>query len=213
MIATEALLTTKLYVPQAHPNLVPRVRLSEKLEEGMGRKLTLISAPADFGKTAFSSEWRMMHSGDQYPVSWISLDEDYNDPARFLSYFVAALQTIKSDIGEPALVSLRSPQPPPVESVLTALINKVAAVPNEFALVLDDCHVIEAEPIHDAIAFCAAPSADPDRIREEAGSTLRGLWLAASGDGSQGHASSWLYLPRSNARHKRERAARVRVSS
>jgi LuxR family transcriptional regulator, maltose regulon positive regulatory protein len=150
---TSQLLTTKLYIPQAHPNLVPRPRLSERLEEGMRRKLTLISAPAGFGKTTLLSEWRMMHSGDEYPVSWISLDEGDSDLARFLSYFVAALQTISEGIGEAALASLRSPQPPPIESVLTALINEVAAIPNDFALVLDDYHLIEAEPIHSAIAF------------------------------------------------------------
>ncbi len=127
MLRQNPILETKLYIPQAHPNLVPRPRLSKRLKEGLGRKLTLISAPARFGKTTFSSEWRMMHSGDEYPVSWTSLDEDDNGPARFLSYFVAAQQTTKSDIGEPALASLRSPQPPPVESVLTSLINKVAA--------------------------------------------------------------------------------------
>ena len=86
------LLTTKLYIPQAHPNLVSRLRLSECLEEGMGRKLTLISAPAGFGKTTLLSEWRMLHLSSEWPLAWVSLDEGDNDPARFLSYFVAALQ-------------------------------------------------------------------------------------------------------------------------
>ncbi len=119
----------------------------------MGRKLTLISAPAGFGKTTLLSEWRMMHSGYEYPVAWVSLDEGDNDPARFLSYLIAALQTIEADAGETTLASLRSPQLPPIESVLTALINEIAAVPDDFALVLDDYHVIEAEPVRGATAF------------------------------------------------------------
>ncbi len=147
------LLTTKLYVPQAHPNLVPRPRLSERLEEGMRRKLTLVCAPAGFGKTTLLSEWRMVHLGCEWSLAWVSLDEGDNDPVRFLTYLVAALQTIESDIGEAALASLRSPQPPPIESVVAALINDIAAVPEGFILVLDDYHVIEAQPIHDAIAF------------------------------------------------------------
>ena len=147
------LLTTKLYIPQVRPNLVPRPRLSKRLEEGMRNKLTLISAPAGFGKTTLLSEWRMMHSSDEYPLAWVSLEEADNDPPRFLSYLVAALQTIETDIGEAALASLRSPQPPPIESLLTALINEVAAIQKDFALVLDDYHVIEAQLIHDAIAF------------------------------------------------------------
>ena len=74
LIATEALLTTKLYVPRAHPNLAPRPRLSEKLKEGMDRKLILISAPAGFGKTTLLSEWRMIHLGTEWPLAWVSLD-------------------------------------------------------------------------------------------------------------------------------------------
>src|SRR5919107_579075 len=91
MITTEALLTTKLYVPRAHPNLVPRARLGELLREGMNRKLTLISAPAGFGKTTLLSEWRMLHLGAERPLAWVSLEEPDNDPTRFLSYLVAAL--------------------------------------------------------------------------------------------------------------------------
>ncbi len=139
---TEALLTTKLYVPRAHPNLVPRPRLGERLTEGMSRKLTLISASAGFGKTTLLSEWRMIHLGSEYPLAWVSLEEADNDPTRFLSYLIAALQAIEVGIGETSLASLRSPQPPPIESVLTALVNEIATIPNDFALVLDDYHVV-----------------------------------------------------------------------
>ena len=132
---------------------MPRPRLGELLAEGMNRKLTLVSAPAGFGKTTLLSEWRMIHLGSEYPLAWVSLEEADNDPSRFLSYLVATLQTIEAGIGDSVLASLRSPQPPPVESVLAALINDIAAVPEEFALVLDDYHVIEAQPIQGAIAF------------------------------------------------------------
>ena len=119
----------------------------------MSRKLTLISAPAGFGKTTLLGEWRMMYLGSEFPLAWVSLEEADNDPSRFLSYLVAALQAIEADAGESALASLRSPQPPPVESVLAAIINDITAIPKDFALVLDDYHVIEAEPVHDAVTF------------------------------------------------------------
>ena len=147
---TTPLLTTKFYIPPIRPELVPRPRLVERLGAGLHRKLTLISAPAGFGKTTLLSEWVVSCS---CPVAWLSLDEGDNDPARFLAYFVAALQTIEEHIGEGALSALQSPQPPLIEAVLTALINEIAAIPNEFALVFDDYHLIETQPIHNAIAF------------------------------------------------------------
>ena len=153
LIATEALLTTKLYVPRAHPNLVPRPRLGELLTEGMNRKLTLISAPAGFGKTTLLSEWRMLHSDSSRPIGWISLDGGDNDLARFLSYMVAALQNVEPGVGEDALLLLRSPQLPPVETIMTALINSVGQIPVEFVLLLDDYHVIANETIHCAVTF------------------------------------------------------------
>ncbi len=131
------LLETKLYVPQAHPNLVPRLRLSERLKEGLGRKLTLISAPAGFGKTTLLSEWRMIHLDSEWRIGWISLDEGDNDPARFFSYFIAAFRALGPGIGEASLASLQSSPPPPLESVLTLLINEISSIPQEFALVLD----------------------------------------------------------------------------
>jgi LuxR family maltose regulon positive regulatory protein len=153
LTTTDGMLTTKLYVPRAHPNLVPRPRLGELLTEGMIRKLTLVYAPAGFGKTTLLSEWRMMHLGGEYPLAWVSLEEADNDPMRLLSYLIAALQTIEKDIGEIALLSLRSPHPSPVGSVLTSLINEITATPRDFVLVLDDYHVIESQAIHDAVTF------------------------------------------------------------
>jgi LuxR family maltose regulon positive regulatory protein len=150
---TESLLTTKLYVPQPFPSLVPRPRLSKQLEEGIRRKLTLISAPAGFGKTTLLSEWRIIHLGSEWPVGWVSLDEGDNDPVLFFSYLIAALRVVQADIGEAPLALLQSPQGPPLRSVLTILLNELAAIPNDFVLVLDDYHVIENQSIHDAIAF------------------------------------------------------------
>src|SRR4030042_1163271 len=88
---SEPLLLTKLYIPPPRPDMVPRLRLSERLTEGLHHKLTLISAPAGFGKTSLVSEWI---SGSNLPVAWLSLDEGDNDAARFLTYFISALQTL-----------------------------------------------------------------------------------------------------------------------
>ena len=146
----DPLLSTKLYVPPVLPNLVARRRLTERLNEGTKGKLTLISAQAGFGKTTLLGEWIPKSA---LPVVWVSLDEGDNDTARFLAYFVAALENLRDGVDENVLAPLRSPQPPPIKSVLTALINEIAAFPNDFALVLDDYHVIEAQPVHDALAF------------------------------------------------------------
>jgi len=85
--------------------------------------------------------------------AWLSLDEGDNDPARFLAYFVAALQTIEANVGVGALGALQSPQPPPIEAVLTAMINEIAEIPAPFVLILDDYHLITAQPVYDALTF------------------------------------------------------------
>jgi LuxR family maltose regulon positive regulatory protein len=129
---------------------VRRPRLIERLNEGLGRKVTLISAPAGFGKTTLASEWV---AGCERPAAWLSLDEGDNDPARFLAYLVAALQTLAANLGKGILGVLQSPQPPPTESILTTLLNEITALPDKFVLVLDDYHVIEAKAVDDALAF------------------------------------------------------------
>ena len=144
------ILATKLYVPPPRPKVVHRPRLIERLTEGLHRKLTLISAPAGFGKTTLVGEWV---AGCGLPAAWLSLDERDSDPTRFLAYLVASLQTIAEDIGEGVLGVLQSPQPPPAESILTALLNEITTVPYDFVLVLDDYHVIDARPVDDALAF------------------------------------------------------------
>jgi LuxR family maltose regulon positive regulatory protein len=142
----ETLLQTKLYIPPLRPNLVPRPQLIERLNQGLvqGHKLTLVSAPAGFGKTTLVSEWV---AGGERPAAWLSLDEGDNDPTRFLVYLVAALQTVAPNIGEGALVILQSPQPPPTELILTTLLNEITTIPDNFVLVLDDYHVIDAKPV------------------------------------------------------------------
>src|SRR5215218_6588745 len=134
------ILATKLFVPPPRPKVVLRPRLIERLTEGLDRKLTLVSAPAGFGKTTLLGEWV---AGCERPAAWLSLDESDNDPTRFLAYLVAALQTIAPNIAEGVLGVLGSPQPPPTESILTALLNEIDTVPDDFVLVLDDYHVID----------------------------------------------------------------------
>lgn len=147
-----AILATKLYIPPPRPDLVPRQRLIDRLNEGLARggKLTLISAPAGFGKTTLVSEWI---AGCEKPVAWLSLDEGDNDSARFLTYFIAALQTINANVGERVLSVLQSPQPPPIDSILTALCNEITTLPGHFILVLDDYHLIDSNPVDQALAF------------------------------------------------------------
>jgi ATP/maltotriose-dependent transcriptional regulator MalT len=146
------ILATKLYIPPPRPGIVPRPRLVERLNEGLaaGRKLALISASAGFGKTTLVSEWI---AGCKRPVAWLSLDEGDNDPTRFLTYLVAALQTIAANIGAGALAVLQSPQPPSTESILTTLLNEITTISDSFILVLDDYHGIDSKPVDQALTF------------------------------------------------------------
>jgi LuxR family maltose regulon positive regulatory protein len=150
---TTPLLTTKLYTPTIRPELLPRPRLIERLNAGLHRKLTLISAPAGFGKTALVTEW--FHGADR-PFTWLFLDEGDNDPVRFFTYLVATLQKIDGDLGQATQSLLRSsgsPQLPPIEALVTTLINDIVTTPTPFVLVLDDYHLIRTYLIHDALAF------------------------------------------------------------
>jgi LuxR family maltose regulon positive regulatory protein len=146
------LLATKLYIPPLRKNLVPRLRLIQVLNEAWqsNKKLSLISAPAGYGKTTLASEWL---GGLQVDTSWLSLDKADNDPTRFLVYLIAALQQIDRRIGEQTGMMLQSGQPLPTEILLTALINEINGVSTPFILVLDDYHVIEAIQIHQELEF------------------------------------------------------------
>jgi LuxR family maltose regulon positive regulatory protein len=145
-------LATKLYIPPLRPRIVLRPRLIEQLNEGLSshRKLTLISASAGFSKTTLVSEWIV---DSRRPTAWLSLDKGDNDPACFLTYLVAALQTIAPNIGAGALAVLQSPQLPSTESILTSLLNEITAIQENFILVLDDYHVIDAKPVNQALTF------------------------------------------------------------
>jgi LuxR family maltose regulon positive regulatory protein len=147
------LLTTKLYIPPTRAQLISRPRLIERLAEGLTRPLTLISAPAGSGKTTLIGEWRTSEAGHGFPLAWLSLDAEDNDPARFLTYLIAAWQTLHSTLGESALALLHSTPPAPPHSILASLINDLAGMPAPFAAVLDDYHCVVAPPIHDALAF------------------------------------------------------------
>jgi LuxR family transcriptional regulator, maltose regulon positive regulatory protein len=142
------LLSTKLYIPPARPNRVPRPRLIEQLS--ISKPLTLIAAPAGFGKTTLLSDWIPQ---SRHCVTWLSLDEDDNDPIRFWVYVVATLQKLRANLGEGALVLLRSPQPPPVAAILSTLINDISSFPDKFSIVLDDYHLIKTQSIHEALTF------------------------------------------------------------
>jgi LuxR family maltose regulon positive regulatory protein len=144
------LLTTKLYVPPPCPTLVPRPRLTATLSQALARPLTLVSAPAGYGKTTLVSSWL---GETDVPAAWLSLDEGDNDPIRFLQYFLAALQQIVPTLRVDVPGMLQGMQPAPPAAPLHLLINEIAQHPAPFVLVLDDFHVIHAQPILDMLAF------------------------------------------------------------
>jgi LuxR family maltose regulon positive regulatory protein len=152
-IMAAPLLETKLYVPRSRPGLVPRPRLRERLNRGLDAMLTLVSAPAGFGKTRLLTEWLAASTTDDRAAAWLSLDPGDNHPATFWAYLIAALQTAEAEVGASALALLQSPQPPPVETLLATLLNELSAVRRDLVLVLDDYHLIDTREIHDGMAF------------------------------------------------------------
>ena len=153
MPLSDPLVSTKLRPPEARPKLVSRPRLIEKLEPEADRRLTLVSAPAGFGKTTLLGAWAEERAARGHPVAWLSLDEGDNDPARFLSYLVAALGAAEEGIGESILAALRSPEPSQIEALTATLVNDMAALPGELDLVLDDYHLIDSESVHKIVSF------------------------------------------------------------
>src|SRR5579884_1414025 len=155
------LLATKLYLPPARPDLVARPHLIERLQDALQRKLTIISAPAGFGKTTLVSEWHA--SASQVPLAWVSLDANDNDPSRFWNYIIAALQTLSPAPGpqvlgqpqqaNPTLVPLYINDQLSLEAFLTRLINAVTALSRPLVLALDDYHLITMPVIHDGLSF------------------------------------------------------------
>jgi LuxR family transcriptional regulator, maltose regulon positive regulatory protein len=144
------LLRTKLFIPRPRKDLVSRPRLVDCLNEGLDKTLTLIAAPAGFGKTTLLSEWI-----PQSPrcVTWFSLDEGDNDQTRFWAYFIASLQSLSPKLGDNALTLLQSSTAPALSSILTNLINELTTFRDSFAIVLDDYHVIKANTIHETLSF------------------------------------------------------------
>jgi LuxR family maltose regulon positive regulatory protein len=143
------MLQTKLYIPRSRPGLVSRARLIERLNQAIEGKLTVVCAPAGFGKTTLLGQWL----ASDRAAAWVSLDPSDNEPTLFWAYLIAALQTVHAEIGQTTLSLLRSPQPLPVETLLGPLLNEVAALAQRSVLVLDDYHLIAAQPIHEAIGF------------------------------------------------------------
>ena len=152
-LTSDSLVSTKLRPSHTRPKLVARPRLAERLDPESGRKLTLVSAPAGFGKTTLLSKWFESRVDGDRSVAWLSLDEGDNDPVRFLSYLVGALRSIEEGIGEGVLAALRSPEPPRLEALTGALINEMAALPGRLDLILDDYHLIDSESVHRIVTF------------------------------------------------------------
>ena len=146
---TGPLLQTKLHVPRGRHGLVARPRLIERLSRGSGSALTLVSAPAGFGKTTLLTEWL---AADGRPAGWLSLDPRDNDPATFWTYLVTALRTAVPQVGAAALALLETPRSP-TEDVLVTLLNDLSAAGDDVVLVLDDYHVIDARAVHDGMEF------------------------------------------------------------
>jgi len=144
------LLRTKLFIPPPHPDRVERPLLFARLDAGLRARLVLVSAPAGFGKTTLLSTWISLR---QVAAAWVALDRRDNDPTRFWSYFLAALQTRQPDLGRSAQAMLQTPQPPPLEAILTSVLNEISLLPGAILLVLDDYHTIENPDIHQGIAF------------------------------------------------------------
>lgn len=155
------LLKTKFYIPAVRPELVPRPRLLERLNAWLGHKLTLVSASAGFGKTTLVADWlhRLEDAsasgrpGEVSACAWLSLDEDDNDPVRFLTYLVAALEAVQPGVGEGALSLLQPSRHSLLKAALAELINGLSALPGRLVLALDDYHVIEKQQIHDLLSF------------------------------------------------------------
>ena len=144
----DRLLATKLHVPHPRPGFLARPRLLERLTEATARGLTLVCAPAGFGKTSLLGDWARR---SRQPVAWLSLDGGDSDPARFWRYVAAALDTVRPGVGRRVDTLLQGPQPP-LEAVLTVLVNELVEGHEAVVLVLDDYHLVEAPSVHDSLA-------------------------------------------------------------
>ena len=149
-MALSRVVVTKLFVPPPRALAVDRPRLLQQLDASLQHDLTLVCAPAGFGKTTLLSAWS---AASARPTAWVSLEESDSDPARFLTYVIASLRAVAPDIGEGLLEVLGSAQPPGAESVLAALVNSISELPGDLTLVLDDYHVIDSPSVDAAMTF------------------------------------------------------------
>jgi LuxR family maltose regulon positive regulatory protein len=147
------LLTTKIAIPPTRLNIVPRPRLMQLMNAAIQGPLTLLIAPAGWGKTTLLYTWHADAEHGAWPLAWVSLDADDNDPGRFWTYVITALNTLHPGVGGTPLTLLHASPPPPIEAVLTSLLNALTYLSTQTVLVLDDYHLIEAQLIHDALAY------------------------------------------------------------
>lgn len=143
-------LFTRFSIPPTRPGTVYRARLHERLDAGVSGKVTVVSAPAGFGKTTLVSQWL---SDSDARAAWLALQDDENDPARLLTYCILAIQTLLPAVGKGVLAALQTPQPPAAELLLTGLLNEITAQPESFILVLDDVHLIRAPEAEQIVRF------------------------------------------------------------
>jgi len=149
-VKVDQLLTTKLHIPQLSVDLVPRPHLYKRLDEGLTRKLTLVSAPTGFGKSTLVTGWL---SERDHSVAWLSLDQGDNDPVRFWTYLIAAIQTVYPEAGEEARQIVSAFQMRSAEPVAISLINDISQLPHDLILILDDYHIIEVEEVHASLSY------------------------------------------------------------
>jgi LuxR family transcriptional regulator, maltose regulon positive regulatory protein len=154
-VTASPVVETKLYIPNPPRGLVARPRLRERLSRGTQSRLTLLSAPAGFGKTTLLAGWLAFAAPAGRPVAWLSLEESDSQPASFWTYVINALQTVVPGVGTSALPLLQSAQPP-IEAVLATLLNGLAAAPNDIDLVLDDYHLVDGPEVRVGMAFLLA---------------------------------------------------------
>jgi LuxR family transcriptional regulator, maltose regulon positive regulatory protein len=152
-VIQDSLLRTKLYAPPARPDLVSRPHLLERLSLVLQSKLTLVCAPAGFGKTTLLSAWRTTSLGQETPLAWVSLEAEDNNSIRFWRYVCAALKPIQADCVKDALILLHSGRNRSLEAVLTALLNGITMLEHDTVLVLDDYHLIDNQAIHHTMTF------------------------------------------------------------
>jgi LuxR family maltose regulon positive regulatory protein len=151
-VGLDPLLATKLHIPHARHGLVPRPRLVDQLAGALAGELTVVCAPAGFGKTALLADWARRSAR---PVAWLSLDTGDNDPVRFWRHVAVALDGVRTGVGQ-RLSRVLGPPSRPLETVVTALVNELAAAPGEVVLVLDDYHLIDSQAVHESVVFLLA---------------------------------------------------------